>query len=565
MNDNDLGATLRLIHQDRTRLEDPPALHGRVLSIPSTAPQRRAWLPPFPTGRFQSMFSATKFVVAGVIVAIFGGTLVTGVLRQDAEPPPIAGVSASASAENDSTTSPTTAAVDDPGWPPATLPEGATMGTLETPRGPATWVRLPSDDGGFAPYDNRGRNPSPVIRWPSGYAAFVNVEELWVSADGIDWHTEPLHLPPGARGASLVHADGSYLLMSTDSATRLWRSDDGMTWKQLDGNGVWPPGPIGLRWRAPRDATAAGGRTLVDARFEASLPRERLGLKRNCRALSRVSDRVYKCTGTVRKNEEASIEVRTLRFGKSKNGLRVMNHETGEQLGTIEGADLGTIRELADAHGTRIDRSVVLLIEGDSIERVQAPWGESRWFESRVSLLSAGDSFYAYQLSNDDLGAWTVWRSDDGRTWQDLGASVLDVPADSPPRVRQSQDVLSLAFWSDREDEGLEEVASFAIAGGTTWEAAPTGNPEGTSRKRLDSGWFAADPAGYERDGGGDLWVHVDGEWISLVPLGIEPVKGRCHAEISAVGDMTFIAADGDCLAAGGPGGRWILKLDATG
>jgi hypothetical protein len=54
-----------------------------------------------PKWRLQSMFSATKFVVAGVIVALFGGFLLTGVLTQqpsDVQPPAV-GASASAQAE----------------------------------------------------------------------------------------------------------------------------------------------------------------------------------------------------------------------------------------------------------------------------------------------------------------------------------------------------------------------------------------------------------------------------------------------------------------------------------
>jgi hypothetical protein len=59
-----------------------------------------------PKWRFQSMFSATKFVVAGVIVALFGGFLLSGVLTQPSdEQLPAVGASASAQAEpTDATT-----------------------------------------------------------------------------------------------------------------------------------------------------------------------------------------------------------------------------------------------------------------------------------------------------------------------------------------------------------------------------------------------------------------------------------------------------------------------------
>ena len=54
-----------------------------------------------PKWRFQTMFSATKYVVAGVIVALFGGFLLTGVLTQQPsnEQLPAVGASASAQAE----------------------------------------------------------------------------------------------------------------------------------------------------------------------------------------------------------------------------------------------------------------------------------------------------------------------------------------------------------------------------------------------------------------------------------------------------------------------------------
>jgi len=53
-----------------------------------------------PKWKFQSMFSATKFVIAGVIVALFGGFLLTGVLTQRNEPLPV-GASASAGVRSD--------------------------------------------------------------------------------------------------------------------------------------------------------------------------------------------------------------------------------------------------------------------------------------------------------------------------------------------------------------------------------------------------------------------------------------------------------------------------------
>ena len=63
-----------------------------------------------PKWRFQSMFSATKFVVAGAIVALFGGFLLSGVLTQppSQEPLPPAAASALATAQAEPTDAATT-------------------------------------------------------------------------------------------------------------------------------------------------------------------------------------------------------------------------------------------------------------------------------------------------------------------------------------------------------------------------------------------------------------------------------------------------------------------------
>ena len=61
-----------------------------------------------PKWRLQHMFSAAKFVVAGSIVALFGGFLLAGLLTQPSEPLPPAASSASASPEAVPSVGPTT-------------------------------------------------------------------------------------------------------------------------------------------------------------------------------------------------------------------------------------------------------------------------------------------------------------------------------------------------------------------------------------------------------------------------------------------------------------------------
>jgi hypothetical protein len=89
------------------------------------------------------MFSATKFVVAGVIVALFGGFLLTGVLTQPSEESvPGVGASAAASARPDSTVEATDPTGEPESAPSADLLPGVHLVTAEV--GPGVY-RVLSD------------------------------------------------------------------------------------------------------------------------------------------------------------------------------------------------------------------------------------------------------------------------------------------------------------------------------------------------------------------------------------------------------------------------------------
>ena len=155
-----------------------------------------------PRWRVQSLFSASKLVVAGAIVALFGGFLLAGVLTtQPEETRPAVG----ATTTPESTTTP-------PIELPAEIPEGIESGTLETPLGPARWVHLSGDERAMPP------QLSGLISTPDGYAVpewgdrwFDDGDaQLWRSSDLIDWTSEPLGIE--ARFGELSRAADTYWL-----------------------------------------------------------------------------------------------------------------------------------------------------------------------------------------------------------------------------------------------------------------------------------------------------------------------------------------------------------------
>jgi hypothetical protein len=102
----DVNAFERQVSDEALRMAGPSEpVDDAAIFTAITATQSPKW-------RFQSMFSATKFLVAGAIVALFGGFLLTGVFNQQSgdDHLPAAGASASASTQAE----PTVAATSKP-------------------------------------------------------------------------------------------------------------------------------------------------------------------------------------------------------------------------------------------------------------------------------------------------------------------------------------------------------------------------------------------------------------------------------------------------------------------
>ena len=69
MNEDELDLALDPIVHGRTQVTASPVLREQVHVVPVQTPEQRPCLPAL-TGRFQSIFGATKFVVAGAIGAV---------------------------------------------------------------------------------------------------------------------------------------------------------------------------------------------------------------------------------------------------------------------------------------------------------------------------------------------------------------------------------------------------------------------------------------------------------------------------------------------------------------
>jgi hypothetical protein len=558
--------TLRGLLVEQADVRTPERLTVAAATVLREATPDRSWLPPS-TGRFQSMFSVTKFVVAGVIVALFGGFLLSGVLmQQPAEVAPAAVGSASPEA------TPST-----PFKLPAVIPEGIESGTVDTPLGTARWVHLTG-----------GRETRPslsfwsnVIGWPTGIAIFAAPEggesyaegitqpsQLWTSRNGIDWELQPLPVPADAHDASLtLVGDVYWLIAKVWSGDRLWRSPDGVTWEEFDPTGLAPPGPAGFAWNLEYSSPAtAGDLTLIHRSGEGAFPFRDLGLVGldgycgDHERMRKLAFGVYQMTST----DEPPCPV--LRFEETDTGLHVSDDATGEYLGEIVGADLGHIDQMPSIFLEGPQQ--LLIISDNEVIPVEVPWPAEQ--DLGVALFGVEDGIYAYahDWCCEGRDIMSVWHTRDGRAWNELDPpSFLDgAPHNGPMWFRTLSETLYVTIFDDSGDDG-GSLESWVTSDGIDWTPAPVpgGLLDGTYPVRLESGWFANDAGrhGDPTEQGDELWMHVGDTWVSLAELGIERPREGCSVAKEAVGNTTLFEGIGGCRPK--PTGLWILTLDPSG
>jgi len=231
---------------------------ARIAQLVHQTPQQRGWLRPFLNRRTHDMFSATKIVTAGVILAAVGGYLLLGggLLPQDHQALPAASATAAATATASAAPDASVAPVAS-GDPEVTVPETAAgalvMGEPATDVTAAGWAESGSapyfnaDGTGFGQLDHLQVIGDRLVALGSTLDAEEGPshEVVMTSTDGRTW--VPVTLPGDepvlndlvATADGLV-AGGQDRVDGAKSAA-LWSSVDGLEWATMpapEGAGV---------------------------------------------------------------------------------------------------------------------------------------------------------------------------------------------------------------------------------------------------------------------------------------------------------------------------------------
>ncbi len=465
INDNQLDAALQSFHRDPVTHGDLEGVVHRILATPiEETPRTRDLLLQSATWRLQSKFSATKFVVAGAIVALFGGFLLAGMLTQQPNDDrlPAVGASASATAESSSMESPiderSTLQPDYGPFLPAVLPEGTDWGGSGSgvPNGQSRWVHiagnpetlpfmeqvLPGPDGPLLFDTGGGAHPCSTVPErirasdpAGGYCR--NSPDLWRSADALTW--EPLTLPVKAQLASLTLLDATYWL-ATNDPTELWRSNDAEQWEPVDLSALGPTGPASLEWEVELGMpVTSNGRTVVPVVYRAVDAGRLLGLqeadlqgKRGGGGLQWTWPEPTETAGRydVMAEYQAGVEDEgEVLIREDPSGL-VFTRLDGSFVARLDGVDLGFVEtwsanhQIAEPGMAVVDEAAVVPA---SVAGVIPPAGP--WRAGPPAVLATLDGFRAHLLDDRD-GTIATWHSGDGTMWTPRDAVSFDGPVE---------------------------------------------------------------------------------------------------------------------------------------
>jgi hypothetical protein len=252
---------------------------------------------------------------------------------------------------------------------------------------------------------------------------------------------------------------------------------------------------------------------------------------------------------TVHVFDAAADDEHTFRMRVEVRGSSVViiDAATDRALGELDAAALGTDPgELADlvATGGRVERSGLLVVSGEQVEPIAAPWG------AEESLGSVDGRFIALRPAGAVVGGpWGsplnepgLWESDDGRTWSYVGRP----------------DLLYL---------GDMQLVEATAVGGVMRYIAITGSRVDGSDDGLAWRWLGSAPGqviavdhGLVAISKPNIHVSTDGQSWSLVEHpGSTMSPGSSHWDPYQVGDNTIAVPD----SRGEQGLTWLLRFEA--
>ena len=246
---DEMTAFDRQLAEGLDRMAGPGRHIDAVSMVRSVATQSPKW-------RFRSMFSATKFVVAGAIVALFGGFLLAGVLTQPSEEQvPVFGASPSASAQAEPTADAAITPEAEP-EPTSDMPALTTMpgtfgpgGTLSAAREYHTATRL--QDGRVlvvGGWNDDGDSVAPAELWVPDKQTFVPSD---APVEERSFHTATL-LSDGR--VLVVGGTGNTIASNAHDSAELWDPATGR---------FGPTGSLATKRLSHTATLPADGRVLV--------------------------------------------------------------------------------------------------------------------------------------------------------------------------------------------------------------------------------------------------------------------------------------------------------------
>lgn len=435
--------------------------------VPASTPVRRRWLSRFPTWRYQSIVSATNFIVAGAIVALFGGFLMAGALtqQQGEESSPAVGASAS---------------------PDASRPPESALHVRDL-----EWRRVDSDEGTFGPGARlraiAASDSMLVIGGSVGGSA-----ALWTSTDRMTWqrvpHDKAVFGGPGDQqvtaivpwrdgfvAAGEVHGASDF---DPKTVAAIWISKDGTTWTRVPHDEK----VFGGRGRQTMNAIAASDDRLVIVGFDEEGP----------------------CCIDAKSDHDIAVwtSANGIDWSKRTRGGGQMNAVARTPTGFLGVGHRGV---WTSADGTRWERTAPSDVANDDT--------------TLLGVVPTRSGIVAVGLESDRPAAWT---SPDGATW--AGASIDASITDGDVRLLRSvaSSDSGLAAVAGPGDGGGDS-AILVSSDGETW--AQGNLPEGVADACLDR--VAAFGSHFVAIGPGSTWCQAPSSIWTTFELGAADEDGQ--------------------------------------